>query len=92
MSANIKHTPITIINHPYSMNANLQLNQCLNRFTVIAPNIYPTIMPITTNECSIAIHFVFDFLGENSLTHTGPYITQNAYVKPSRNLIIASIQ
>lgn len=45
---------------------------------------------MTTKECKIAIHLVFDFLGENSFTQTGPYITQKAYVKPSINLIAAS--
>jgi hypothetical protein len=44
-------------------------------------------IPITAKECSIAIHLVLLLRGENSLIHTGAYITQKAYVKPSINRI-----
>ncbi len=40
----------------------------------------------------MAIHLVLDFFGENSLTQTGPYITQKAYVKPNMKRIEAKIQ
>ena len=42
---------------------------------------------MTTNECKIAIHLVLESLGENSLTQTGPQITQKAQVNPNMNLI-----
>lgn len=67
-----------IINQPCIMKANLQVKNLPKTVIVNAPKIYPTIIPITANECKTAIHFAFDFLGENSFTQTGPYITQNA--------------
>jgi hypothetical protein len=71
LSQKMKQTPMIIINQPYIIKANLQLKNFPKTVIVKAPNIYPTIIPITANECKTAIHLVFDFLGENSLTHTG---------------------
>lgn len=45
---------------------------------------------MTANECRKAIHVAFDPLGENSLTQTGPYMTQKACVNPNMNLIVYS--
>ena len=65
LSAHMKQNPMRIINQPCNMNANLQPSVWVKYVTIIDPNMYPTMTPMTAKLCRNAIHLVLDPLGEN---------------------------